>query len=180
MRLTGLVFTLLFCTAAIAQENSPYSRYGLGDITPSQNITNRAMGGISAGFSDYKTVNFVNPASYGSLSLATFDFGAEIDICLKDISEKTPTGFPAKHFARGTIWYPGDPDDKPSGIITYVKPVLCGDEFVDVCEYSIENKKFPQQSTGDQFFDESQFESYRKLGYCSLLTDEDKKKAACH
>ena len=79
MRLTGLVFTLLFCTAAIAQENSPYSRYGLGDITPSQNITNRAMGGISAGFSDYKTVNFVNPASYGSLSLATFDFGAEID-----------------------------------------------------------------------------------------------------
>jgi hypothetical protein len=27
---------------------------------------------------------------------------------------------------------------------------------------------FPNQSTGDQFFDESQFESYRKLGYHSI------------
>lgn len=86
-RLTGLVFTLLFCNAVMAQENSPYSRYGLGDITPNQNIMNRGMGGISAGFADFKTVNYINPASYGSLSLATFDFGAEIDTrTLKSIS----------------------------------------------------------------------------------------------
>ena len=50
IRLTGLVFILFFCTTAIAQENSPYSRYGLGDVSPSQNINNRGMGGISAGF----------------------------------------------------------------------------------------------------------------------------------
>jgi hypothetical protein len=87
MRLIGIVFSLLFCTAAIAQENSPYSRYGLGDITPSQNILNRGMGGISAGFADFKTVNFINPASYGSLSLSTFEFGAEVDTrTLKSIS----------------------------------------------------------------------------------------------
>ena len=89
MRLTGLVFTLLFCicTAADAQENSPYSRYGLGDIAPSQNILNRGMGGISAGFADYKTVNSINPASYGSLVLSTFDFGFEVDTrTLKSIS----------------------------------------------------------------------------------------------
>ena len=87
MRLTGLVFFLLFSIAAIAQENSPYSRYGLGDITPSQNINNRGMGGISAGFADFKTVNFINPASYGSLSLSTFDFGIEVDTrTLKSIS----------------------------------------------------------------------------------------------
>jgi len=80
MRLIGLVFTLLFfCTVAIAQENSPYSRYGLGNMVPSQNILTRGMGGISAGFADYKTVNLINPASYGSLSLATFDFGFEVD-----------------------------------------------------------------------------------------------------
>jgi hypothetical protein len=87
IRLIGLVFTLLFCNAVVAQENSPYSRYGLGDIVPSQNIMNRGMGGISAGFSDFKTVNFINPASYGSLQLSTFDFGAEIDTrILKSIS----------------------------------------------------------------------------------------------
>ena len=87
MRLIGLVFTLLFSITAVAQENSPYSRYGLGDISPSQNIVNRGMGGISAGFADFKTVNFINPASYASLSLSTFDFGIEVDTrTLKSIS----------------------------------------------------------------------------------------------
>jgi hypothetical protein len=87
MRLTGLVFTLLFCNAVMAQENSPYSRYGLGDIAPSQNIVNRGMGGITAGYSDFQTVNFINPASYGSLRLSTFEFGAEADSrTLKSIS----------------------------------------------------------------------------------------------
>jgi hypothetical protein len=90
MRLTGLVFFLLFCTAAVAQENSPYSRYGLGDISPGQNIMTRGMGGISAGVSpDIQTqsVNFTNPASYGGLRLSTFDFGAEVDTrTLKSIS----------------------------------------------------------------------------------------------
>ena len=95
------------------------------------------------------------------------DFGAEIDINLVDITPD-PARRSKKHFVQGTIWYPGDPSGQPSGTLTYVKPVLCGDEFVDVREYSLENKQFPQQSTGDQFFDESQFESYRKLGYCSL------------
>ncbi len=96
MRLTGLVFALLISTAALAQENSPYSRYGIGDIAPNQNIINRAMGGIAAGYSDYQSVNFVNPATYGNLSYTLnpsyqrntiFDFGAEISTkTLKSIS----------------------------------------------------------------------------------------------
>jgi len=31
------------------------------------------------------------------------------------------------------------------------------------------NDRFPHESTGDQFFSESQFESYRKLGYTLAL-----------
>jgi hypothetical protein len=31
--------------------------------------------------------------------------------------------------------------------------------------YAFEQGDFPHQSTADQFFDEPQFESYRKLGY---------------
>ena len=31
-------------------ENSPYSRYGLGDVIPSQNILTRGMGGMSAAY----------------------------------------------------------------------------------------------------------------------------------
>ena len=67
-------------SAAIAQtENSPYSRYGLGDLLPKQNILNRGMGGVSAAYSDFHTVNFVNPASYSKLKYTTFDVGLEID-----------------------------------------------------------------------------------------------------
>ena len=47
-----------------AQENSPYSRYGLGDIAPSTNIVNRGMEGLSAAYADPFSINFTNPASY--------------------------------------------------------------------------------------------------------------------
>ena len=49
-----------------SQDNSPYSRYGLGDIVPSTNVNSRGMGSISAGYNDILTINFNNPASYGS------------------------------------------------------------------------------------------------------------------
>lgn len=51
---------------ADAQDNSPYSRYGLGDLVPTTNVVNRSMGGISAAYSDFLTTNFNNPASYSS------------------------------------------------------------------------------------------------------------------
>ena len=66
----GLVFTLfsalfLFNNISIkAQDNSPYSRYGIGDLHPTSHILNRGMAGLSAGFSDQMSVNFSNPASY--------------------------------------------------------------------------------------------------------------------
>lgn len=49
-----------------AQDNSPYSRYGLGDIVPNTNVNSRGMGGISAAYSDILSINFNNPATYGS------------------------------------------------------------------------------------------------------------------
>jgi hypothetical protein len=59
-------FFILSASKIFSQDNSPYSRYGLGDIVPNTNIVNRAMGGISAGYSDPLTVNFNNPASYST------------------------------------------------------------------------------------------------------------------
>ena len=46
----------------------------------------------------------------------------------------------------------------------YLKSSLTGDEPADVIEYRSQFPEFPHQSTGDQFFSESQFESYRRLG----------------
>ncbi|MCW3092638.1 MAG: hypothetical protein JWP81_3707 [Ferruginibacter sp.] len=65
--------------AVFSQENSPYSRYGLGDIVPQSNIVSRGMGGFAAGFSDYQSINFINPASYANLKTTIFDIGFEAD-----------------------------------------------------------------------------------------------------
>lgn len=63
----------------LSQENSPYSRYGIGNLVPQGNILNRGMGGISAGYSDGATLNYTNPASYGRLYYSTLDIGAQVD-----------------------------------------------------------------------------------------------------
>jgi hypothetical protein len=47
----------------------------------------------------------------------------------------------------------------------YIKSSLTGDESPDILSYAAREKAFPHQSTGDQWFNESQFESYRMLGY---------------
>ncbi|MEP7141519.1 MAG: hypothetical protein ABI707_01555 [Ferruginibacter sp.] len=65
--------------AVYSQENSPYSRIGLGDVVPKSNIVSRGMGGIAAGVSDYQSINFINPASYANLKATIFDIGFEAD-----------------------------------------------------------------------------------------------------
>ena len=59
-------FLTLFSGNLLAQDNSPYSRYGIGDLVPSTNINTRAMGGISAAYADIFSINFNNPASYAA------------------------------------------------------------------------------------------------------------------
>lgn len=79
-RLTVLLAWLLGCCLQLsAQENSPYSRYGLGDQVPTGNIINRAMGGFSTAYADFQSINYMNPASYSRLKLTTFDLGFEVD-----------------------------------------------------------------------------------------------------
>lgn len=58
------VFLMIHPQSGWAQDNSPYSRYGLGDLVPPTNVSSRAMGGIAAGVSDPLSINFNNPASY--------------------------------------------------------------------------------------------------------------------
>jgi hypothetical protein len=70
----SMLFTaigLLTVPQLFAQDNSPYSRYGLGDVVPNTNIANRALGGIQAGYADPLSVNFSNPASYSQFFGAT-------------------------------------------------------------------------------------------------------------
>jgi hypothetical protein len=64
--LTILVLLFTAVSPVFSQDNSPYSRYGIGDLVPSTPITNRALGGVSAGYSDFLSINFSNPASYST------------------------------------------------------------------------------------------------------------------
>lgn len=57
------LFSVVF---SFAQENSPYSRYGIGNLVPNTNIVNRGMGGVTAAYSDFLTINYNNPASYAA------------------------------------------------------------------------------------------------------------------
>lgn len=74
-----LALSLGYCSLSSAQENSPYSRYGLGDQVPAGNIINRGMGGISTAYFDLQSINYLNPATYSKLRLTTFDLGFEVD-----------------------------------------------------------------------------------------------------
>ena len=85
----------------------------------------------------------------------------------EDQRQKTP-----KYCAIGRIQYSEiDGADLPEkqrkdldGILIYLKPSLVGDEPIDIYNYAATNQMFPHESTGDQWFSESQFESYRMLG----------------
>lgn len=79
-RLLGLLFIVVISLPAIAQENSPYSRYGLGDLVPHRNMLSRSMGGISTGYSDFQSLNLSNPAALGKLTSTIFDLGGEVDV----------------------------------------------------------------------------------------------------
>lgn len=67
-----------------------------------------------------------------------------------------------KHAALFWVNYKTAPH-RPS-LLLYVKASLTGDETADVLNYHLTHLEFPHESTGDQFFDEEQWESYRKLG----------------
>ena len=67
-----------------------------------------------------------------------------------------------RYAAIGRIDYPESPEDP--GYLIYLKPGVYGDETADVLDYAVKHKDFPHDTTADQWFDESQFESYRRLG----------------
>ncbi len=78
-KLSFIVFLLLIFFTANAQENSPFSRYGLGDVYPSQNVINRAMGNISSTYANGQSINLGNPAAYSELKIVTYDIGVSLD-----------------------------------------------------------------------------------------------------
>lgn len=56
-------------------------------------------------------------------------------------------------------------DKRADGKLIYFKPTLDGTEPIDIKQYKFSNNAFPHESTSDQMYSETQFESYRTLGF---------------
>lgn len=98
------------------------------------------------------------------------DFGTEVSFKDGDI-QKLRAKPPGEHIIVGEIQYGEDhakalglSEDERIGTIVVVKPNLAGSEPVDVKQYGFLHTDFPQQNTFDLWYDEAQFESYRRLG----------------
>lgn len=73
---------------AIAQNNtnSPYTRYGYGDLSDQSFGNSKAMGGIAFGLRDGAQINPLNPASYTAIDSLTFLFEGGVSLQNMNVS----------------------------------------------------------------------------------------------
>lgn len=109
--------------------------------------------------------------------LARIELGAEIRLlnrgekaAVPDAFRRhlgTPGSFRRKQARDGICAIPfriDYPDGTPPTLLIWIKPRVPDDAPPDIATYSRQHASFPQEPTVDQFFDEAQWENYRKLG----------------
>ena len=114
----------------------------------------------------------------GAVRKIRVDLGVPIEfpkgVNIRSRRDPAPSGSPGDYWAVGRIRYSavdaGSDPSRTDGILIYLKPALYGREPSDVQQYARTSETFPHESTADQFFSESQFESYRALG--EFIVDE--------
>lgn len=96
------------------------------------------------------------------------DFGAQIEINLDPLIPKPLDNgeYGLKELAErghafGNITYRSG----EKGFLVYLKTTMTAGLPADIYGYKRKNENFPDESTGDQVFDEKQFEAYRELGF---------------
>ena len=102
----------------------------------------------------------------GAIRKIRVDLGVKIDMKKFEIFSRTDEGGEKSgHYcALGEIDYGTADEGGRKGILLYIKPALIGNEPRDIYNYSRQSEMFPHEPTSDQWFSESQFESYRALG----------------
>ncbi|MDQ6647197.1 MAG: patatin-like phospholipase family protein, partial [Pseudomonadota bacterium] len=116
-------------------------------FTDVENLTRKARIDLDTG------IDFIDPESLptGLSAVLRARFGTPDSIMPNPGSQ---------HLLLARISYPSG----ASGCLLVVKPRLYGELPLDVAGYADRHRDFPQQSTAQQFFDESQWESYCQLG----------------
>ena len=112
---------------------------------------------------------------------ARIDFGAEIEFYTHEEAARllagagselivlSPETLADSHSARGVLlarirYAPGADGRHAEGTLLVVKPNLHDALDLDLLAYAQQHPTFPHESTGDQSFDEAQWESYQRLG----------------
>lgn len=104
---------------------------------------------------------------------ARVDFGTLISIECKDLEPLVSRGreaaaegeCPEKFAERGYLVADIHYADNSRGKLIYLTTTFTRNLSADLYGYRKEHPEFPDESTGDQFFDEKQFEAYRELGF---------------
>ncbi|MDP2571220.1 patatin-like phospholipase family protein [Vibrio penaeicida] len=160
----------------------------LGNINTSQNYINLSDGGHFENLGLYELVRrecrliIISDAEadlegtfsglMDAIRMIQTDFGIKITMTgLDEIKQKNQAHAHGEiHYRNGRV-----------GKILYIKSVMTHpedmmstdvpsnndyfDKYRYIANYQSKNPAFPNQSSGDQFFDEAQFEAYRALGY---------------
>jgi hypothetical protein len=100
------------------------------------------------------------------IRMCDVDFGVQIVLDVAAIrSGAEPSTSPSppwstRRYAMGRIIY----GEGTEGTLIYLKASMTGREGTAILQYKASHPDFPHETTGDQFYGEDQFESYRRLG----------------
>ena len=89
MLLALILTTLQGMMVAQNNTNSPYTRYGYGQLSEQGPAGSKAMGGVAYATRDKYQVNFANPASYTAVDSLTFIFDGGISLQNTNFSNGT-------------------------------------------------------------------------------------------
>ncbi len=89
-RQTLIVFLLMALSGEVVAQNntnSPYTRYGYGQLADQGSSNSKAMGGVAYALRDKYQINFANPASYTAVDSLTFIFDGGISLQNTNLSD---------------------------------------------------------------------------------------------
>lgn len=100
------------------------------------------------------------------IRIAEVDRLAKIDIDVRSLHPEEGSDWSHRRCAIGTIDYRAFSKDAPEKAwLIYIKAAMNGMEDTAILQYKSIHPDFPHETTGDQFYAEDQFESYRNLGF---------------
>jgi len=110
IKYTKFFITFLLAVGALGARSqstqttsSPYSRYGLGDLSPGVLPQNMGMGGIATAtnrINGYMTINPLNPSSYSQIRIMAIDaglYGNRVTFNQNNQASKTDANFSISH-----------------------------------------------------------------------------------